>query len=151
MEIIQGGIELIDEIWPLWEKLNAFHLAKSVHYKERYKNFTVVQRKQGMMKSCETNEIRIFLLKDKWGEVWGYCVAFLEREYSSKGHIESLYVDTDLRGQGFGKKLMQEALAWLEENQAQSILLDVAYGNDEVLKFYEQCGFYPKFVTLEKR
>ena len=37
---------------------------------------------------------------------------------------------------------MKNALAWFESNSITNIEINVVYANEEVLSFYERCGFH---------
>jgi ribosomal protein S18 acetylase RimI-like enzyme len=150
IEYIQGGIELIDEIGILWEKLNIHHLNKSVDFKERYKNFTFDKRKEGMLKKAINAQFHIILVKDDdSGRTIGYCVSSIEE--NKTGEIESLYVESDYREYGIGKALMERTLQWLCENNASPVRIGVAGGNEDVFSFYKKFGFYPKMTMLEQK
>jgi ribosomal protein S18 acetylase RimI-like enzyme len=70
---------------------------------------------------------------------------------TKKIEIESLYVLADYRHCGIARELTEKSLNWLIENGCQSIELDVAVGNEEVLPFYEKFGFYPRLYKLVRK
>jgi len=58
---------------------------------------------------------------------------------SSVGVVGSLYILTKYQGFGFGKKLMNKMIVWLDKDK--DIILDVASSNKKAIKFYEKFGF----------
>lgn len=65
----------------------------------------------------------------------------LIRDYGKVAHIEDVVVDNNYRGQGLGKKLINEAMKIAKENNCYKIILDCDNHN---IKFYEKCNFEHK-------
>lgn len=57
------------------------------------------------------------------------------------GQLEELYVRPELRGQGFGSTLVQEALAACRERDAGELRIDVDEVDADTRRFYERHGF----------
>ena len=55
--------------------------------------------------------------------------------------LKSLYLDKDLRGQGWGSKLMQYAINFANDSGYKTIVLDSMSQYKEALKLYERFGF----------
>lgn len=150
VEYINGGLELIDEIKPLWEKLNIHHLDKSIDFKEKYKRFTFEKRKEGIIEKSKTAEFHIELAQDmQRGICIGYCLSSVQD--NGTGEVESLFLDSDYRGQDIGQSLMEKTLDWLHHNNAKPIIIGVASGNENAFGFYSKFGFYPKVTILEQK
>ena len=150
VEYINGGLELIDEIKPLWEKLNIHHLDKSIDFKEKYKRFTFEKRKEGIIEKSKTAEFHIELAQDmQRGICIGYCLCSVQD--NGTGEVESLFLDSDYRGQDIGQSLMEKTLDWLHHNNAKPIIIGVASGNENAFGFYSKFGFYPKVTILEQK
>ncbi len=77
----------------------------------------------------------------------GYCIASLTRD--GKGWIDSIFVTEECRGLGFGGRLLQSAITWLDDNGARCKRLTVTPGNDEIIGFYERFGFRPRKIVME--
>ncbi len=144
----EGGVELLDEVSSLWEKLNELHCQRSRHFAERYRRMTFAQRKSGLLAKADPQDVFVSLARDAERDVWiGYVIATVTCE---EGEIDSLYVDATHRGMGAGEGLMRRALNWLKGKPVNTRKLLVAAGNEEVLAFYARFGFYPKHILLEQ-
>ncbi len=42
---IKGGLDLVDRVGPMWEKLRKHHFDRTTHFKGRYDSFTFEDRK----------------------------------------------------------------------------------------------------------
>lgn len=88
------------------------------------------------------NDIHTFVIKLD-GKVIGS--ASLLRELKLFGdekpyiaHIEDVAIHKELRGFGYGKKLITYMVEWAKENQCYKIVLFCSNNN---VKFYRKCGF----------
>lgn len=135
--------EKIDGIKPLWEKLNAHHLAKSSLFKDHFSAFTFEKR----MESLKKRDLLIAYVAEHDGEKIGYCVATVD---GSVGEIDSLFVREEHRGKGAGEELFSLALRWLGGQKCETIKVAVAEGNESVLGFYRRFGFAKRFTVMEK-
>lgn len=147
-QFIRGGVELLPTVKPLWEKLNHHHKDKSTNFKCRYENFTFEQRVKRLSVD-DTLKTNIDLIMDNSRNQYiGYCISTVNRD--SVGEVDSLYLNSDYRGYGLGDELMERAIKWIDSNEVKSIIIGVAEGNEEVLKFYERYGFYKRTTILER-
>jgi [ribosomal protein S18]-alanine N-acetyltransferase len=60
---------------------------------------------------------------------------------ADEAHILNLCVSLDFQGQGLGKKMLYKMLDVAEENNVESIFLEVRESNKVAAKLYEQEGF----------
>ena len=60
------------------------------------------------------------------------------RECSSCGHIEDVVVNSEVRGQNLGKRIILALKKLAEEKNCYKVILDCSDSNVE---FYEKCGF----------
>jgi len=86
-----------------------------------------------VMEDCITNKIV--------GTVTVLIEAKLIHNFGKVCHIEDVVVDTSVRGQNIGKKLIQKACEIALEHQCYKTILDCEQKNDV---FYEKCGFVKK-------
>lgn len=152
MDIVyeSGTEELVDKIKPHWEALAAHHLTKSVYFREHFAKADYAPRKAKFLKKAALGKLRIDIARDEAsGVVAGYCVCSFDDEQT--GEIDSLFVYPEYRRQGVGEQLMQRGLSWLDELGTVKKILDVAYGNEQVFRFYEKFGFYPRRVNMEQK
>jgi len=56
-------------------------------------------------------------------------------------YIEELTVDTDFRGKGIGRALMNRAVEWARHQNFPGITLETQDNNIPACKLYEKCGF----------
>jgi len=58
------------------------------------------------------------------------------------GYIKNIYVDSDLRGTGWGRELLRVAEKWSRERGATQVELDASVCNREAVRLYEKCGYH---------
>lgn len=148
IDFIEGGVELLEQVAPLWEALNEHHAERSVHFQDRFNSFSFAMRK----KAFETpgKELLIILVNDPEDQkVVGYSIASIQD--GKNGEIESLYIEPEYRGLNIGEELMKRPLEWFEKEDVPRVILGVAIGNENVYPFYEKFGFYPRTTILEKK
>jgi ribosomal protein S18 acetylase RimI-like enzyme len=56
-------------------------------------------------------------------------------------YVEELTVNTEFRGQGVGRALMNRAIQWAREQGFPGLTLETQDNNVPACKFYEKCGF----------
>ncbi|MDD4608440.1 MAG: GNAT family N-acetyltransferase [Bacilli bacterium] len=76
---------------------------------------------------CELNDV-----------ICGYIYLIVE-DYTSK--IDALYVEESFRGKGIGTKLIEWALNYINDNNIQSITINVMTENQNAKKLYQKYGF----------
>jgi len=145
IDFISGAQELLDEVGPLWEKLNRIHGDQSLHFAHGFHENVFSGRKAGLVQKAKTGKILIELAQDD-GHNIGYCVTTINRAHI--GELESVFVENDYRGQKIGKHLVQSSLDWMDKHKVKSKYLVVAGGNEKVIGFYEKFNFYPSNTTL---
>jgi ribosomal-protein-alanine N-acetyltransferase len=68
----------------------------------------------------------------------GFIVA---RELANEIHINNVAVKPEFRGQGLGRRLLNEALRWGRGRRASQAVLEVRAGNEAAQQLYRGCGF----------
>ncbi len=150
LKYIQGGLELIDVVKNLWEKLNNHHKEKSIHFKEHHSNLTYDMRKEALLIKSRAGKIKIDIVKDIANEsLVGYCISTISSD--KVGEVDSLYVETEYRGQNIGDYFMEKALEWMDSNNVVKKQIGVAAGNDKVYEFYKRYNFYPRVTMLVQK
>ncbi len=89
-------------------------------------------------------------LADKGGEVIGVAYASCR---DGMGSVFALEIETDKRGQGFGRIMLEQLLGWLVKNGAKSIALQVVADNGPAIALYRSTGFvemYKYHYLVEK-
>lgn len=144
---IIGKEELLDEVKPLWEKLNNHHKSKTLFFHSKFESFTFEKRRESLLK--DDIKINIVLARNEENNInIGYCIATKNNE--GIGEIQSIFIDGNFRGYNIGQKLIEESLSFLERENAEKILIGVASGNEEVISFYEKFGFKTSTTILER-
>ncbi|MCL2212109.1 MAG: GNAT family N-acetyltransferase [Treponema sp.] len=95
----------------------------------------------------DKNNIKYFLAKSD-GKVLGSCYICIipNLTYSGKsiGYIENLITDESNRRKGIGKRLIQKAIEYANENNCYKVVLQSGLKREEAHKFYEKMGFNGK-------
>jgi diamine N-acetyltransferase len=144
------AIERIDEIRPLWEELNAYHLQLSPHFADEVGRRTFEFRKREILAKTQTGKVRIELAAaGPDGADVAYCIATVSAD--GVAEVDSIFVAARFRGCGIGTELMQRALAWFRAAGATSTVVSVMHGNDEAVAFYRRFGFHPRAVLLRHK
>ncbi|KAB3530681.1 GNAT family N-acetyltransferase [Alkaliphilus pronyensis] len=146
IQYIEGSLELLQEVKPLWQKLNIHHINNSVHYADRFRSMTFEKRNN---KFKDVKNIYINLVKDTALNTYiGYCISTISDDLN--GEVDSLYVDEDYRKYGVGHQLMVNSIDWLNKHKVKSKTIGVATGNEAVIDFYKHYNFYPSKIILEE-
>jgi len=89
------------------------------------------------------------------GVVTGYLVLEIERSRVSDeaiprriAHIEQIGVARDARGRGIGRALMETAVTWAKEQDADELRLNVWEFNGDAIAFYEHLGLHTQSRTM---
>jgi len=143
------GVDGIDAVRALWEKLNVHHAGMSPHFGGQLKLRTFEARKQQLLAKADAGRLWIELVASASDEVKvAYCICTVSAD--GVGEIDSIFVEQHLRGQGIGSDLMRHALAWLDGMRVTSKVVSVLYGNDEALAFYRHFHLYPRTIRLQE-
>lgn len=149
IEYISGGRELLDEVGPLWEKLNRHHARLDPHFADLFLKRTFAERKAGLIKKAGQGKLRVDLARSvPDGRLVGYAVSTIDED--RRGELDSIYVEEDYRGAGVGRALMERALAWMDEEGVNYRFLEVRVGNEGALRFYRRFGFVPATIRLDQ-
>jgi ribosomal-protein-alanine N-acetyltransferase len=109
-----------------------------------HENFTGINERRVTMYCRFFNETCYAFLER--GKVVGYCI-FLVKPVFSHSHIYktatlySLAVDSDHRGYGIGKRLLQKGIREMKLNSVSCISLYVATENMAAISLYKKAGF----------
>ena len=100
----------------------------------------------------------IFVHEGKKNAIDGYvfCIYKITKDHKSLCdrkviYIDDLCVDENNRGNYIGTKLYKYVVALAEENDFDSIVLNVWNGNEDAMRFYRSCGMKPLKTMLEQK
>jgi ribosomal protein S18 acetylase RimI-like enzyme len=140
IEYVSGNETLLDSIRLLWEGLNQHHFDLSPYFKQYYADMNFEKRKVALLKKAASGELRVDVAIDTvTRQNVGYCTSSVDKEKT--GEIESIFVASNYRGLGIGDTLMKNALTWMDKNGAVAKIVEVAVGNEQVLRFYNRLAF----------
>lgn len=106
--------------------------------KDKFKNDTTVEGMQKIeenKKKYDNPNLLTTVAVDE-NKIIGFCVAGKENE---NGRIQAIYLCPKYQGKGIGSKLIQAALAYLQN--VKSIYLNVVAYNTKAIIFYKKHGF----------
>jgi len=146
---IETGAFDLDLIQQLWEKLNDHHRKQKSDFKEHYENFTFPERAEALLKKSLDGDMHIGRAEEKkTGLLVAYCITTISPD--NEGEIDSIYVEEEYRGHGFGDELIKRSLEWMDKKGVKKKTVRVAVGNQDAVSFYERYGFRPRSITLEQ-
>lgn len=100
------------------------------------------------LKSKETSNFYPFTLEDE-GKVIGHLILRNPGENKNIIRLGFIIVDNSIRGKGYGKQLIKEAIKYAKEKLgAKEINLGVFTNNEGALQCYKSVGF--KLIDIEK-
>jgi len=96
------------------------------------------------------------LVYDEGGDLPGMCIVRIDRappilEETARAEITDLGVRDDMRRRGIGRRLVEEALAWVEASGVGRVEVQVARGNEEGQGFWRSQGFGVLMDVMHKR
>jgi len=82
------------------------------------------------------------------GFVWGALITSMVDEFV--GYIKNVYVAPELRGQGYGHRLLETAEEWFRAEGAPKAALDASVCNRQALSVYANAGYVTTRLRMEK-
>jgi ribosomal protein S18 acetylase RimI-like enzyme len=146
IHFIHGSKNFLDDIQFFWEKLNKHHELISPYFKDDFQTYTFQQCKEKLLKKYQKGKLHFEIAKDQDLAI-GYIISAISED--GVGEIESIFVQQEYQRRSIGDELMRRALAWLMVEKTDSIVIDVAVGNEQVYNFYVRYGFCPRVTRLK--
>lgn len=63
------------------------------------------------------------------------------RWWNNFAYVDDLVVDTNYRGKGIGRTLLERGVAWARENGYPGVMLETQHDNVNACALYRSCGF----------
>ena len=112
---------------------------------------------QSALEELLKDESKPIFVADDNGSVAGYCFCQI-RDYTGSTaltdrkelYIDDLCVDENHRGRGIAGALYRRSLELAKELSCDAVTLNVWWGNDNALRFYENCGLQKQKIGMEK-
>lgn len=97
----------------------------------------------------------VVLVAEHEGRVIGYTFAAIEGyDYKSlrgpAGLLHDILVDSDYRGQGIGRRLLDETLSALQSKGARQIVLSTADRNESAQRLFTRMGFRRTMIEMTR-
>jgi GNAT superfamily N-acetyltransferase len=146
---MEGGEELLDRIGPLWKKLALLHAGFSPFFAEDFRKTTFIARKKELIAKAFRKQLHVIIAKSCDGRVIGYAVGTINKFRVAE--LDSLFIEKSFQTRGTGGRLVTMMIAWFERHRPESIMVNVALGNESVSAFYRRFGFFPRLTTLVRK
>ena len=130
-----------------------------VHHQIRPDLFRAGAQKydEAALKRLLKNPDRPILAAEEDGKMVGYAFCILQITKDDPVlcdrkvlYIDDLCVDENHRGRGIAGALYHRALELARELSCDAVTLNVWWGNDNALRFYENCGLQKQKIGMEK-
>lgn len=149
IKYVHGNQNMLDEIRALWEALNRCMYERSTYFKQHFAGMNFQKRKAELLEKATCGLLRVDLAVDEaTGKTIGYLVSSLDS--NKTGTVESIFINEEYRGIGIGDSLMRKVLAWMDQNGAETKVLEVTVGNEQAYGFYGRYGFLPRQTLLKQ-
>lgn len=100
-----------------------------------------------------TTDSSLVMVADLDDRIVGYLVGYVAGSGSLRpirvGTLESMFVSSDVRSRGIGRRLAEAFLEWCRTQRVQRISVTAYASNDGAIRFYRRMGFEPHHLTLE--
>lgn len=106
-----------------------------------------VQLKQALRSQME----RVLVLEDEQGVcglLWLSLITTMVEPLV--GYIKNIYVAPRVRGEGWGRALLNEADRWFRQNGCPKAALDATIANERAVSTYIRAGYAPARYRMEK-
>ena len=91
-----GGIEAVDQIRPLWEKLRLHHLPLAPEFAGELRKFDFESRKQELLAKAANGKLRIeFVQREAGTSLIAYCLCTVTAK--GRGEVDSMFVEQEFR------------------------------------------------------
>lgn len=148
IKYVHGNQNMLDEIRVLWEALNQCMYERSTYFKQHFADMNFQKRKAELLEKAAYGLLHVELAVDEaTSKAVGYLVSSLD---SKKQAQLNQFVSEKYRGIGIGDALMRKALAWMDQNGAETKVLEVTVGNEQAYGFYGRYGFLPRQTLLKQ-
>ena len=108
---------------------------------------------EGLMSTKES----LFLLAENEDKIIGYIFIEINDVFDKDihtvkkvGHIDSIFVDEEYRGQGIGGEFIKRSIEWIKSKGVNLCTLGVVIENDTAINLYKNFGFKISRVSMFK-
>lgn len=125
-------------------------------YESNFPGFRVdtefVVRKRNQLREANRDPGQAVLVAEDSLGIGGFIWLMIEIDYSGRrrGEVNAIFVARRLRGQGIGRRLMQEGEELLRSYGCQSVMLMVTASNEVAHGLYRELGYEVTRFQMEK-
>lgn len=155
VEIVRGGVELLDQARPLWLALRTHHNRIAPDLGPVREDDETWRRRRAQYETWLEDERAFVLLARRAGRVVGYAFFRVEAVSSPTwekggfaGDLETLSILPEARGTGLGARLIALVRDEVTRQGYTDLHITAVATNHDALRFYEREGFTPTFVVL---
>jgi GNAT superfamily N-acetyltransferase len=155
VEIVRGGIELLDAVRPLWLALRAHHHQIAPDLGPVREDADSWRRRRAQYEEWLADDRAFVLVAHRLHTAVGYAFVRAQDADSPtwEGSAPSLDLETlsvlpAARGMGVGARLIALVREEVERGGYEGLYLTAVATNHDALRFYEREGFTPTFVVL---
>jgi len=104
------------------------------------------------LRDAARNSNENLLVLEEDGEVVGFIWMSLLSTLldACAGYVKNIYVAPQLRGKGYGRRLLAAADQWFRSNGATKATLDASVGNQRAVPLYQHAGYEIARHRMEK-
>lgn len=106
-------------------------------------SFTAPWSEEAFRNELQNNMFAKYMVMERDGRVLGYGGMWM---IVDEAHVTNIAVRAAYRGQGFGKRLLQELMRTAQWLGALRMTLEVRVTNEIAKSLYERMGFYPSGI-----
>ena len=107
--------------------------------------------KKNLTEFLNDKTYKYFICEDE-NKMIGYAFASFDKTYN-EGYINEVYIIPEKRLNGFGQKLVEKAIEWLNKKNCKTIDLTVNIKNKSAISLYKKFGFKnykDEYITMRK-
>ncbi|MBG9784889.1 GNAT family N-acetyltransferase [Shouchella lehensis] len=120
----------------------------------KHRDRVAMEQKQEalLLESLQRDDLSLFIA-EKDHHFLGFLEMRLQSDFFTnerQAYISAVATTSEAEGKGVGKRLMQKAEEWAQEQEVNTIVLDVFKANEHAVAFYETFGYQQEIVKMTK-
>ncbi len=103
-------------------------------------DFDATERENIRKRLTEETSLEEVIEDRQTGRIVG-VLDVVKEDWRRVGWVWNIMLDKDIRGRGFGRQLMERAIAWARHHRLRAVMLETQTNNVPACKFYAHIGF----------